>query len=44
VAAVRTVVRERELAAVTLSAYDPTYDNDGRIRDAALAALQAAGA
>jgi arginase len=41
VAAVRTVARDCELAAVTLSAYDPSYDADGRVRDAALAVLDA---
>ena len=41
VAAVRAVARDRELAAVTLSAYDPSYDADGRVRDAALAVLDA---
>jgi arginase len=41
VAAVRAVARGRELAAVTLSAYDPSYDADGRVRDAALAVLDA---
>ena len=37
VAAVRAVARDHELAALTLSAYDPSYDGDGRVRDAALA-------
>lgn len=41
VGAVYAVSRERELAAVTLSAYDPSYDGDGRVRDAALAVLAA---
>ena len=41
VAAVGAVARDRELAAVTLSAYDPSYDPDGRVRDAALAVLEA---
>lgn len=42
VSAIGAVAGERELAAVTLSAYDPAYDGDGRVRDAALAALRAA--
>jgi len=41
VAATRTIAREHELAAVTLSAYDPSYDLDGRVREAALAVLEA---
>ena len=41
VAAARAVARDRELAAVTLSAYDPTYDADHRVRDAALRVLGA---
>jgi arginase len=41
VAAVRSVARDHELAAVTLSAYDPSYDSDGRVRDAALEVLDA---
>jgi arginase len=40
--AVGVVARDYELAALTLSAYDPSYDRDGRVRDAALAALEAA--
>ena len=40
-AAVRAVARDRELAAVTLSAYDPSCDADGRVRDAAVAVLDA---
>jgi arginase len=40
--AVGAIVGDRELAALTLSAYDPSYDEDGRVRDAALATLQAA--
>jgi arginase len=39
---VGAVIRDRDLAALTLSAYDPTYDGDGRVRDAALAALHTA--
>ena len=39
VAAARAVARAREPAAVTLSAYDPTYDADHRVRDAALRVL-----
>jgi arginase family enzyme len=35
-------VRDRELAALTLSAYDQSYDDHGTVRDAALAALRAA--
>ena len=42
IAAVRAVARHRPLAAVTLSAYDPAYDEDGRVRDAGLAALRTA--
>ncbi len=41
VGAVAAVARDRELAALTLSAYDPAYDRDGRVRDAALAVLHA---
>ena len=41
VAAARTVAGDHELAAVTISAYDPSYDSDGRVRDAALAVLDA---
>jgi arginase family enzyme len=39
--AVSAVVRDRELAALTLSAYDPSYDEDRRVRDAAMAVLHA---
>ena len=39
IAAVKAVSRDHQLAALTLSAYDPAYDIDGRVRDAALAAL-----
>jgi len=42
VAAVRAVTRKHELAALTLSAYDPSCDEDGRVRDAAKAVLRAA--
>ena len=38
---VRAVMRDRQLAALTLSAYDPAYDADGRVRDAAVAVLHA---
>jgi arginase len=41
VGAVTAVVRDHEVAAVTLSAYDPAYDEDGRVRDVALAVLGA---
>jgi arginase len=41
VGAVEAVARGRELAAVTVSAYDPSYDGDGRVRDVALAVLDA---
>ena len=41
IAAARTVARDHELAALTLSAYDPSYDPDGRVRDTALAVLDA---
>ena len=41
VAAVRAVVAGHELAALTLSAYDPSFDGDGRVRDAALAVVDA---
>ena len=41
VAAVRAVASDHELAALTLSAYDPSYDPDGRVRAAALAVLDA---
>ena len=37
--AVRTVAAAREVAAVTLSAYDPAFDPAGGVRDAALAVL-----
>jgi len=40
--AVGVVAHQRELAALTLSAYDPSYDADGRVRHVALAALHAA--
>jgi arginase len=39
--AVRSVREQAELAAVTISAYDPAFDGDGRVRAAALAALRA---
>jgi len=39
--AVTAVPRARELAALTISAYDPSYDTDGLVREAALAALHA---
>jgi arginase len=42
IGAVGAVTRDRELAALTLSAYDPAYDRDGRVREAALATLHAA--
>jgi arginase len=42
IGAVGAVARDREFAALTLSAYDPSYDEDGRVRDAALAVLRAA--
>ncbi len=38
----RAVTREHELAALTLSAYNPSCDADGRVRDAAKAVVQAA--
>ena len=41
VAAVRAVVAGHELAALTLSAYDPSFDGDGRVRDAAVAVVDA---
>jgi arginase len=44
VAAVNAVARDHELAALTLSAYDPSYDADGRVRDAAVAVLETAAA
>lgn len=40
--AVSAVTRARKLAAITLSAYDPSYDTHGRVREAALATLHAA--
>lgn len=40
IAAVGTVARDRELAALTLSAYDPSFDPDRRVRDLALAVLR----
>ncbi len=39
--AVGVLARNHNLAALTLSAYDPRYDVDGRVRDAALAVLDA---
>jgi arginase len=42
IAAVSTVARDRELAALTFSAYDPSYDEDGTVREVALAVLRAA--
>ena len=44
VAAVRAVAGGGELAALTLSAYDPSYDADGRVRAAALAVVEAVAA
>ncbi len=41
VGAVTAVANDHELAALTLSAYDPAYDEDGRVRDIALAVLAA---
>lgn len=41
VGAVEAVARDRELMAVTVSAYDPSYDGDGRVRDVALAVFEA---
>ena len=41
-AAVSALAGRRELAALTLSAYDPSYDADGRVREAAVAAVQGA--
>jgi arginase family enzyme len=41
IGAVGAVARARELAALTVSAYDPSYDRDGRVRDAALALFHA---
>jgi arginase len=40
--AVRTVAAERDLAAITLSAYDPAFDGSGGVRDVALDVLRAA--
>ena len=40
-AAVRMIVEDKPLAALTLSAYDPTFDVDGRVADTALAILEA---
>jgi arginase len=40
-AAVRAVADTRPLAAVTLSAYDPACDDDGRVRETAVALLAA---
>jgi arginase len=42
IGAVGAVARDHELAALTLSAYDPAYDADGRVRDTAVAVLKAA--
>jgi arginase len=42
VEAVRAVTRDHELAALTLSAYDPSCDADGRVRGAAQSVLEAA--
>jgi arginase len=42
IAAVSALARDRELAALTLSAYDPSYDSDGCVRDSAVAVLEAA--
>ena len=42
IGAVGAVARDRRLAAVTVSAYDPAFDHDRRVRDAAVAALHAA--
>lgn len=39
---VRAVARDHELAALTLSAYDPACDGDGRVRDAAVEVVSAA--
>jgi arginase len=44
IAAVSAVSRDHELAALTLSAYDPSYDRDGRVREAAIGALEAVAA
>jgi arginase len=44
VAAARSGARDHKLAALTLSAYDPSYDADDRVRDAALAVLDAVAA
>jgi arginase len=41
--AVRAVTEHSELAAVTLSAYDPAFDAGNGVRDAALATLRALG-
>ena len=38
--AVRAVVAQRELAALTLSAYDPSFDGDGLVHEAALDVLR----
>jgi len=42
--AARAVARNHELAALTLSAYDPSCDVDGRVRDVAVAVLSAIAA
>lgn len=39
--AVRAVAAQRPIAALTLSAYDPSYDGDGRVREAGLAVIEA---
>jgi hypothetical protein len=41
VTAARAATGRHELAALTLSAYDPSYDPDRRVRNAALAVLDA---
>jgi arginase len=42
VEAVATVTDQRELAALTLSAYDPTFDADGRVADVAMRVFEVA--
>jgi arginase len=39
-ATLRMIVEDKPVAALTLSAYDPSYDGDGRVRDVALEILE----
>lgn len=44
ITAVRAICRDHELVALTVSAYDPSFDADGQVRDVALSMLDVVAA